>query len=147
MGGKANLFVELSLTFLPSIAECNNALIYPGLGLGAIISQSRTMSDTMLLAGTQALASLAPALKDPDQALLPDFQGMYPYCVASTNYDSWFIDAKRANYEVAVAVAEQAIAEGSAGVKWKKEEVRERVKAKQWEAFYGTFKYDPKGEI
>lgn len=111
------------------IAECNNALIYPGLGLGAIISQSRTMSDTMLLAGTQALASLAPALKDPDQALLPDFQ-----------------DAKRANYEVAVAVAEQAIAEGSAGVKWKKEEVREKVKAKQWEAVYGNYKYDPKGE-
>ncbi|KAG8717903.1 NAD-dependent malic enzyme, mitochondrial, partial [Ceratobasidium sp. 394] len=77
------------------IAECNNALIYPGLGLGAIISQSRTMSNTMLLAGTQALASLAPALKDPDQALLPDFQ-----------------DAKRANFEVAVAVAKQAIAEG-----------------------------------
>jgi malate dehydrogenase (oxaloacetate-decarboxylating) len=63
-------------TFL-SIAECNNALIYPGLGLGAIVSKSRSMSDTMLLAGTQALASLAPALKDPDQALLPDFQGKF----------------------------------------------------------------------
>ncbi|QRV94013.1 malate dehydrogenase [Ceratobasidium sp. AG-Ba] len=112
------------------IAECNNALIYPGLGLGAIISQSRTMSDTMLLAGTQALASLAPALKDPDQALLPDFQ-----------------DAKRANFEVAVAVAEQAIEEGSAGVKWSKEQVRAKVKEKQWEAIYGTYKYDPKGEI
>lgn len=66
---------DLPTYIWPSIAECNNALIYPGLGLGAIVSQSRTMSDTMLLAGTQALASLAPALKDPDQALLPDFQG------------------------------------------------------------------------
>ncbi|CAE6459169.1 unnamed protein product [Rhizoctonia solani] len=112
------------------IAECNNALIYPGLGLGAIVSQSRSMSDTMLLAGTQALASLAPALKDPGQALLPDFQ-----------------DARRANFEVAVAVAEQAIDEGSAGVKWKKSEVREKAKAIQWEPVYGTFKYDPKGEI
>ncbi|GAB1521326.1 NAD-dependent malic enzyme, mitochondrial [Rhizoctonia solani] len=112
------------------IAECNNALIYPGLGLGAIVSKSRSMSDTMLLAGTQALASLAPALKDPDQALLPDFQ-----------------DARRANFEVAVAVAEQAIDEGSAGVKWKKSEVREKVKAIQWEPVYGTYKYDPKGEI
>lgn len=74
-----NLLLELCLTLLSSIAECNNALIYPGLGLGAIVSQSRTMSDTMLLAGTQALASLAPALKNPDEALLPDFQGMKPY--------------------------------------------------------------------
>ncbi|CAE6430444.1 unnamed protein product [Rhizoctonia solani] len=112
------------------IAECNNALIYPGLGLGAIVSKSRSMSDKMLLAGTQALASLAPALKDPDQALLPDFQ-----------------DARRANFEVAVAVAEQAIDEGSAGVKWKKSEVREKVKAIQWEPVYGTYKYDPKGEV
>ncbi|KAH7339626.1 hypothetical protein B0J17DRAFT_656030 [Rhizoctonia solani] len=111
------------------IAECNNALIYPGLGLGAVVSKSRSMTDTMLLAGTQALASLAPALKDPDQALLPDFQ-----------------DARRANFEVAVAVAEQSIDEGSAGVKWKKSEVREKVKAIQWEPVYGTFKYDPKGE-
>lgn len=39
----------------------------------------------MLLAGTQALASLAPALKDPDQALLPDFQGMCIYSVASVS--------------------------------------------------------------
>ncbi|KAL5631430.1 hypothetical protein ACGC1H_007077 [Rhizoctonia solani] len=112
------------------IAECNNALIYPGLGLGAVVSKSRSMTDTMLLAGTQALASLAPALKDPDQALLPDFQ-----------------DARRANFEVAVAVAEQAIDEGSAGVKWKKSEVREKLKGLQWEPVYGTYKYDPKGEI
>ena len=84
-GSGYKLCVEAILTFLPSIAECNNALIYPGLGLGAIISQSRTMSDTMLLAGTQALASLAPALKDPDQALLPDFQGVYLYPVVSTS--------------------------------------------------------------
>ncbi|CAE6514010.1 unnamed protein product [Rhizoctonia solani] len=111
------------------IAECNNALIYPGLGLGAVVSKSRSMTDTMLLAGTQALASLAPALKDPDQALLPDFQ-----------------DARRANFEVAVAVAEQAIDEGSAGIKWKKSEVREKLKALQWEPVYGTYKYDPKGE-
>ena len=72
---------------------------------------------------------------------------MYLYPVVSTSWHSRFVDAKRANYEVAVAVAEQAIAEGSAGVKWKKEEVRDRVKAKQWEAVYGTYKYDPKGEI
>ncbi len=65
--------------------------------------------------GAQALASLSPALKDPELALLPDFQ-----------------DAPEVNYEVAVAVAEHAISEGIANVQWKKEEVRERLKERIW---------------
>jgi hypothetical protein len=44
------------------------------------------MSDTMLLAGNQALALLAPALKDPDQALLPDFQGVYHFSIAFVDF-------------------------------------------------------------
>ncbi|RDX50504.1 hypothetical protein OH76DRAFT_1349023 [Lentinus brumalis] len=111
------------------IAECNNALIYPGLGLGAMLSKARSLTDTMIIAGTRRLASLAPALKDPDDALLPDFE-----------------EAPRVNYEVAVAVVEQAIEEGSADVDWKKEEVREKVKAAQWKPVYGTYVYDPEGE-
>jgi len=111
------------------IAECNNALIYPGLGFGAVVTQSRTLSDTMLIAGTRALAALAPALKDPDDALLPDFA-----------------DAREANYEVAVAVAEQAIEEGTANVSWGKEEARQKVRERMWIADYENFIYDPEGE-
>ena len=76
-----------------------------------MLSQARTLTDSMIIAGARRLASLAPALQDPDDALLPDFG-----------------DAPRVNYEVAVAVVEQAIEEGSAGVGWRKEEVRERGK-------------------
>ncbi|TFK56407.1 hypothetical protein OE88DRAFT_1669769 [Heliocybe sulcata] len=111
------------------IAECNNALIYPGLGFGAVISQARKISDSMIIAGTRRLASLSPALKDPDNALLPDMA-----------------DAPQVNYEVSVAVAEQAIEEGIAGVNWKKEEVREKLKEKRWEPVYGTYVYDPEGQ-
>lgn len=81
-----------------------------------MLSKSRTMSDKMIIAGTKRLASLSPALKDPDDALLPDFG-----------------DAPAVNFEVAVAVAEQAIEEGIAGVDWTKEEVRQKAKEKQWE--------------
>jgi malate dehydrogenase (oxaloacetate-decarboxylating) len=70
----------------------------------------------MIITGTRRLASLSPALKDPDDALLPDFA-----------------DAPGVNFEVAVAVAEQAIDEGIARVEWTKEEVRERAKEKLWE--------------
>lgn len=83
----------------------------------------------MILAGTQRLASLSPALKDPDNALLPDFE-----------------DAPDVNHEVAIAVAEQAIEEGSAGVSWGKEEVRKRAEEVRWVPEYGEYEYDPDGE-
>ncbi|KAF9225219.1 hypothetical protein BS17DRAFT_778315 [Gyrodon lividus] len=112
------------------IAECNNALVYPGLGLGAIISKSRRMTDGMIIAGAQRLASLSPALKDPDDALLPDFEG-----------------APRANLEVAIAVAEQAFDDGVADVDWKKEETRTKVEEKQWKPVYGRYEYDDHGAV
>ncbi|KAK0207634.1 hypothetical protein IW262DRAFT_1281832 [Armillaria fumosa] len=111
------------------IAECNNALIYPGLGFGAMLCQARKMTDTMIIAGARRLAELSPALKDPDNALLPDFE-----------------DAPQVNFEVAVAVAEQGIEEGSAGVDWSKEEVRAKAKAQLWEPVYAEYVYDPHGE-
>jgi malate dehydrogenase (oxaloacetate-decarboxylating) len=94
----------------------SDALIYPGLGFGAILSKSRKISDEMIIAGTRRLASLSPALQNPDDALLPDFA-----------------DSPSVNFKVAIAVAEKAIEEGIAGVDWKKEEVREKAKEKQWE--------------
>ncbi|KIJ66543.1 hypothetical protein HYDPIDRAFT_86829 [Hydnomerulius pinastri MD-312] len=112
------------------IAECNNALVYPGLGFGAVLCKSRRMTDGMIIAGAQRLASLSPALKDPDDALLPDFE-----------------EAPRANFEVAVAVAEKAFDEGIADVNWGKEETRARAEEKQWEPVYGKYEYDPQGAI
>jgi malate dehydrogenase (oxaloacetate-decarboxylating) len=64
-------------------------------------------------------------LKDPDDALLPDFA-----------------DAPEVNFEVAVAVAEQAVEEGSADVHWKKEEAREKVRQHLWRPMYGEFVFD-----
>jgi malate dehydrogenase (oxaloacetate-decarboxylating) len=85
------------------------------------------MTDKMIVAGANRLAQLSPALKDPDDALLPDFQ-----------------DAPEVNFEVAVAVAEQAIDEGVAGVDWGKDKVREKAKEAGWVPEYGTYEYDPK---
>ncbi|KAG2153594.1 uncharacterized protein EDB93DRAFT_1135648 [Suillus bovinus] len=110
------------------IAECNNALIYPGLGLGSMLSQSRRMTDGMIIAGARRLASLSPALKDPDSGLLPDFQ-----------------DGPAANLEVAIAVAEQAFDEGIQGVSWSREEVRTKAEDKQWKPVYGVYEYDEQG--
>ncbi|KAH9923681.1 uncharacterized protein B0H18DRAFT_878510 [Fomitopsis serialis] len=110
------------------VAECNNALIYPGLGYGAMITQARSLSDSMIIAGARRLASLSPALSDPDNALLPDFT-----------------DAREVNTQVAVAVAEQAIEEGLADVPWKKNEVHERIVSGMWQPVYADFEYDLNG--
>ncbi|ODN94753.1 malate dehydrogenase (oxaloacetate-decarboxylating) [Cryptococcus wingfieldii CBS 7118] len=115
------------------VAECNNALIYPGLGLGTILSKSSTMTDKMIVAGAQRLAHLAPALKEknPDLALLPAFG-----------------DAQAVNFEVALAVIEQAVEEGVSreeGLPKGKEEVRKWALEKRWEPEYVEFEYDPEG--
>ncbi|KIP03624.1 hypothetical protein PHLGIDRAFT_26030 [Phlebiopsis gigantea 11061_1 CR5-6] len=112
-----------------TVAECNNALIYPGLGFGAMLAKSRTLTDNMIIAGTQRLAQLSPALSNPDDALLPDFG-----------------DAPAVNLEVGIAVAEAAIEEGIAGVEWQKDDVREKAIEKQWKPEYGVYIYDPDGE-
>lgn len=106
-----------------------DALIYPGLGFGAMLAKSRILTDTMIIAGAQRLASLAPALKNPEDALLPEFG-----------------DAPAVNLEVAIAVAERAIDEGNADVDWNKEEVRDQAIRKQWRPVYGTYVYDPNGD-
>ncbi|KAF8273851.1 hypothetical protein EI94DRAFT_1769051 [Lactarius quietus] len=111
------------------IAECNNALLYPGLGFGAVLAKARLLTDSMILAGAQRLASLSPALKDPDNALLPDFA-----------------DAPSVNFEIAIAVAEQAITEGIANVDWGDQEVRENAKRMQWLPVYEEYVYDENGE-
>ncbi|GLB41880.1 putative malic enzyme, NAD binding domain [Lyophyllum shimeji] len=111
------------------ISECNNALIYPGLGLGNILCRSRRLTDRMIVAGACRLAELSPALTDPDGALLPDFR-----------------DAPNVNFEIAVAVIEEAIEEGVAEVDWKKERVKEEAKRRIWKPVYGEYFYDPKGE-
>lgn len=87
------------------------------------------MTDTMIIAGARRLASLSPALKDPDDGLLPDFG-----------------DSPDVNFEVAVAVAEQAIEEGSAGVSWGKEQVRGKATAMLWRPVYQDYEYAENGE-
>jgi malate dehydrogenase (oxaloacetate-decarboxylating) len=53
------------------IGQANNALMFPGLGLGVIVCRAATMPPSLFIAAARALAQLAdPA--DPAQGLLPD---------------------------------------------------------------------------
>jgi malate dehydrogenase (oxaloacetate-decarboxylating) len=153
------LFIFAFQYALYRIAECNNALIYPGIGFGAILSQARTVTDTMLLAGAHCLASLSPALgaakSDTAESGLGEYNG------ESLLPD--FGDAPSVNFEVAVAVAVQAVKEGSAGERWLREElkleqdvvekggqelkeaVRNLAAKKVWVPVYNEYIYDENG--
>jgi malate dehydrogenase (oxaloacetate-decarboxylating) len=78
------------------IGQANNALLYPGLGLGTIISGARHVTDNMLLAAAEAVASQVDVSR-PGASLLPP------------------VDHLRASSAtVAIAVARAAAADGVA---------------------------------
>ena len=59
---------------LTIIAECNNSVTFPGIGLGAVLSRTRLMTPALLVAAVQALASAAPIVNDAGAGLLPDVE-------------------------------------------------------------------------
>ena len=78
------------------IAQANNALIFPGLGLGVIVCRARRISDQMLAAAAHALADLSGAAT-PGAAMLPPVTSL-----------------RETSAAVAAAVARAAQAEGLA---------------------------------
>ncbi|MGM0784674.1 MAG: NAD-dependent malic enzyme [Pseudomonadota bacterium] len=53
------------------IAQCNNAYIFPGIGLGVVAAGARRVTDDMLMTASRALAREAPIVKEGKGALLP----------------------------------------------------------------------------
>ncbi|MDR1237066.1 MAG: NAD-dependent malic enzyme [Propionibacteriaceae bacterium] len=78
------------------IAQANNALIFPGLGLGVAVSQARRVTDGMIYAAADALASLVNEYRT-GVAVLPSIN-----------------DLRLVSASVAVAVAKAATAESVA---------------------------------
>jgi malate dehydrogenase (oxaloacetate-decarboxylating) len=103
------------------IAQCNNAYIFPGVGLGIAASRARRVTDTMMLVAARTLGNNSPALKDPAAPLLPPLT-----------------EARKVAVEIAVAVGEAAQRDGVAP-KTSHEELRKKVIDAQWRPQYPTF--------
>jgi malate dehydrogenase (oxaloacetate-decarboxylating) len=54
-----------------AIGQANNALAYPGIGLGTIVARASRVTDGMLLAAAEAIAGLVET-SQPGAGLLPD---------------------------------------------------------------------------
>lgn len=53
------------------VAECNNSVVFPGIGLGSVLCRAERVTDKMLVAAVSGVAELSPALEDETAPLLP----------------------------------------------------------------------------
>jgi malate dehydrogenase (oxaloacetate-decarboxylating) len=98
------------------IGQVNNAMLYPGLCLGAIASRSGRISDRMFAAAANAVSSLV-AVRSPGASLLPHVD-----------------DLRIVSLTVAVAVAESAVQDGLARVVFN--DIVQQVGDAMWEPDY-----------
>ena len=100
-----------------TIGQGNNALLYPGLGLGVIVSGASRVTDGMLLAAAQAVAGQVDPT-EPGASLLPPVENL-----------------RASSATVAVAVARQAQADGVATASH--DNLVQAVQNAMWQPVYG----------
>ena len=100
-------------------AQTNNSYIFPGVGLAAIATNARRVTDGMFLAAARALAELSPARKDPTDKLLPPLATM-----------------REVSQTIAFAVAQQARAEGLLPRNYTDGELKALIAEKTWQPVY-----------
>ncbi|KAL6887729.1 malate dehydrogenase [Trichoderma longibrachiatum] len=108
------------------VAECNNSVVFPGIGLGCVLSRAKLLTDKMLVAAVEGVASLSPALKDATAPLLPDVEDVRPVSV-----------------QVAKHVIQAAVKEGVAtekGIPSDDGELEEWIREQMWNPEYRPLK-------
>lgn len=53
------------------ISQCNNVYIFPGVGLGVLVSRAKRVTDNMMMAASRTLASCSPLVRGGHGPLLP----------------------------------------------------------------------------
>ena len=108
------------------VAECNNSVCFPGIGLGGVLSRTKLMTDKMLVSAVSALAKEAPAMQDPEKALVPDVEHARPVSV-----------------KIAMAVIRCAVEKGLAQTADipvdSDEELQQWVEAQMWDPVYRPY--------
>ena len=107
---------------LINIGQCNNAFIFPGVGLGVIAAGARRVTDAMFSAAARVLSEFSPALRDPDGPLFPPLESV-----------------REISYRVALVVGAEAVRTGltSIGV----DALERAVTNKMWIPQYAPLKH------
>src|SRR6266404_1315917 len=103
------------------IGQCNNAFVFPGVGLGVIASGARRVTNEMFVAAARALAEFSPALRDPAASLYPALEHV-----------------RTMSRRVASAVGGEALRSGLANAA-SKEELERQIDAKVWLPRYARY--------
>jgi malate dehydrogenase (oxaloacetate-decarboxylating) len=104
------------------IGQCNNAFIFPGVGLGVIAARARRVSDSMFVAAARALSEWSPARHTAGESLYPTLE-----------------DVRRVSRDVAFAVAMEA-QRGGLAPPLTPEELGERIDGNVWEPRYVDYR-------
>jgi len=97
-----------------TVSQCNNLYIFPGVGLGALVSHAALVTDRMFLAGAKALSAMVRDEERKRGMLLPDME-----------------DIREAAFQVALAVAREARDSGL-GRQLDDAELVEVIREAQW---------------
>ncbi|TAJ22866.1 MAG: oxaloacetate-decarboxylating malate dehydrogenase, partial [Nitrospirae bacterium] len=100
------------------VGQCNNAFIFPGVGLGVIAAGAGRVSDGMFLAAARALSDCSPVLTDPAASLFPSLE-----------------EIRGVSRRIALAVAAEAQRAGAAEPTTP-EELERRVDSTMWQPRY-----------
>lgn len=103
------------------IAQCNNAYIFPGLGLGLVAGRCQRVTDPMLMAAARTLAERSPARENPQAPLLPSLRAL-----------------REVAQEIALAVALEGQKNGLAPA-MSRAELHARIREARWRPEYPNY--------
>ncbi|ANF58532.1 NAD-dependent malic enzyme [Halotalea alkalilenta] len=104
------------------IAQCNNAYIFPGIGLGALAASARRITDGMLMAAARALADCSPVALEGEGAVLPPLR-----------------EIQSVSRKIAFAVAKRAQEDGVA-LQISDDEIEARIEQNFWLPRYRSYR-------
>jgi malate dehydrogenase (oxaloacetate-decarboxylating) len=106
---------------LIKIGQCNNAFVFPGVGLGVIACGARRVKNEMFVAAARALAEFSPAVHDPAESLYPALENV-----------------RKVSRCVALAVGSEAVRQGLTDT-ISREQLSRRVEAMMWNPRYASY--------
>ncbi|MAZ78306.1 MAG: NAD-dependent malic enzyme [Legionellaceae bacterium] len=100
------------------VSQCNNALIFPALGLAVTAVNAKRMPDSVLYAAAKALASHSPISNHASESLLPEISTSKAF-------------VKDMALEIATKIVEEKLCENFSA-----EQIKARIDALYWEPQY-----------
>lgn len=104
------------------IGQCNNAYIFPGVGLGITSVKAKYITDDIFMLAAKTLSQFSPALQAPQAPLFPPLESI-----------------RDISYQIALNVAKECVISGLADP-IPAEEIEKRIKDKMWKPSYPKIK-------